>query len=94
MELSHYIKQDQTGLDRSARYTLEWTLNWAVLDCTDQRGRGKMSHTISRTFDGSSDDLKNRRGDLKSSMRTRDLFWSHLGLIGGAWGSQGVKGSI
>ena len=40
------LKQDQTGLDRSARYTLDWTLNWAVLDCTDQRGRGKMSHRI------------------------------------------------
>ena len=39
-------KQDQTGLDRSARYTLDWTLNWAVLDCTDQRGRGEMSHRI------------------------------------------------
>ena len=46
------------------------------------------------TFDGSSDDLKSRQGDLKSSMRTRDLFWSHWGSMGGAWGSQGVKGSI
>ena len=31
---------------------------------------------------------------LMSSMRTRDLFWSHWGLMGGAWGSQRVKGSI
>ena len=29
------------------------------------------------TFDGSSDDLKSRWGDLKSSMRPRDLFRGH-----------------
>ena len=44
------------------------------------------------TFDGSSDDLKSRRGDLKSSMRTRDLFWSHWGSIGGGLGVPGCQG--
>ena len=65
------------------------------LDDRQTRGGGvrcPIGSTV--TFDGSSDDLKSRRGDLKSSMRTRDLFWSHWGSMGGAWGSQGVKGSI
>ena len=48
------------------------------------------------TFDGSSDDLKSRRGDLKSSMRTRDLFVESLGVDGGGGpgGPKGVKGGI
>ena len=37
------------------------------------------------TFDGSSDDLKSRRGDLKSSMRKETCF----GVIGGRWGGPG-----
>ena len=46
------------------------------------------------TFDGVSDDLKSRLGDLKSSMRPRDLFKGHWGSMGGGgWGSQGVKGT-
>ena len=44
------------------------------------------------TFDGSSDDLKSRRGDLKSSMRTRDLFWSHWGSMGGGLWVPGGQG--
>ena len=42
-----------------------------------------MSHRINSDIDGSSDDLKSRRGDLKSSMRTRDLFVESLGVDGG-----------
>ena len=63
---------------------------------TGQKKGGGVKCSIGSTvtFDGSSDDLKSRRGDLKSSMRTRDLFWSHWGSMGRAWGSQGVKGSI
>ena len=70
-------------------------LKVSALDDRPTRGGGvrcPIGSTV--TFDGSSDDLKSRRGDLKSSMRTRDLFWSHWGSMGGAWGSQGVKGSI
>ena len=40
------------------------------------------------TFDVSSDDLKSRRGDLKSSMRKETCF----GVIGGRWGGLGVPG--
>ena len=44
------------------------------------------------TFNGVSDDLKSRRGDLKSSMRPRDLFKGLRGTRGGGRASQGVKG--
>ena len=43
------------------------------------------------TFDGSSDDLKSRRGDLKSSMMPRDLLRGPGGSIGGARGSRGAS---
>merc|ERR1711873_235450 len=61
-------------------------LKVSALDDRPTRGGGvrcPIGSTV--TFDGSSDDLKSRRGDLKSSMRTRDLFWSHWGSMGGAW---------
>ena len=46
------------------------------------------------TFDGSSDDLKSRRGDLKSSMRKETCF----GVIGvdgvGPVGPRGSRGAF
>ena len=65
------------------------------LDDRQTRGGGvrcPIGSTV--TFDGSSDDLKSRRGDLKSSMRTRDLFWSHWGSMGGPGGPRGSRGAF
>ena len=46
------------------------------------------------TFDVSSDDLKSRRGDLKSSMRKETCFGVIGGQGGGPWGPRGSRGAF